>query len=324
MAIATEVAVATVTIGIPTRNRVEYLREAVRSALAAAGPDDQIVVSDNASTDATPAFLAGLTDPRVTVLRQRTDLGMVGNWNACLAAARGDHFLMLSDDDLLEPDAIRALSPPLLDRRVAFAYGRARVVDASGALRTLGHPGVVREDSRAFVRAWFRSRRTVYPCGLMMRRADLEEAGGFDAAFGPFADVGAWLGILSATPARDVVFVPDVVASYRVHDAALSTADLRPGIAGATELARRFAAAYLPDGPAGFARIRAHFVASALRRRARGCYLPTLAYLGLLVRHAPLVLRYRPLEPYARQVVILAAPRAYERRKRAQAAGGAT
>lgn len=312
---------ATVTIGIPTRNRVDYLREALASACAAAGPDDQIVVSDNASTDGTPAFLAGLTDSRVTILRQSADLGMVGNWNACLAAARGDHFLMLSDDDVLEPGAIRTLSAPLGDRRVAFAYGRVRVIDTTGAQRTLGHAGPLRETGRAFVEAWFRSERTVYPCALMMRRADLTAAGGYDAGFGPFADVGAWLAILSSAPARDVVYVPDIVASYRVHDAAMSTADLMPGIAGASALARRFATSYLPDGPSGFARIRAHFVASALRRKARSYPMPALAYVGLLLRHAPLVLRMRPVEPYLRQLVILIAPGMYERRKRKRASG---
>lgn len=312
---------AAVTIGIPTRNRVDYLRAAVTSALAAAGPHDQVIVSDNASTDATASYLAALTDPRITVLRQTTDLGMVANWNACLAAARGRYFLLLSDDDTLEPGAVRALAEPLADGHVAFTYGRARVIDAAGAPRTLGHPGPRRERASEFVRAWFRSERTVYPCALLTRRADIVAAGGFDARFGPFADVGAWLGVLSCAPGREVVFVPDIVASYRVHDAALSTSGLAPGIAGATELGRRFAAGYLPDGPAGFARIRAHFVASTLRRRAGSTSMPALAYVGLLVRHTHLMLRYRPIEPYLRQLVILAAPGAYERRKRARATG---
>lgn len=314
---------AAVTIGIPTRNRVDYLRAAVTSALAAAGPHDQVIVSDNASTDTTPAYLATLADPRVTVLRQTTDLGMVANWNACLAAARCEHFLLLSDDDTLEPGAVRALTAPLADGHVAFTYGRARVIDAAGVQRTLGHPGPPRERASDFVRAWFRSERTAYPCALMVRRVDVIAAGGFDTRFGPFADVGAWLGVLSRAPGQDVVFVPDLVASYRVHDAALSTADLAPGIAGATELGRQFAAGYLPDGQAGFARIRAHFVASALRRRARSSSLPALAYVGLLLRHVRLMLRYRPIEPYLRQLVILAAPGAYERGKRARATRGA-
>lgn len=311
-------------IAIPTRNRETYLRAAVESALAAAGPNDQIVVSDNASTDGTAEYLRSVHDPRLTIVRQAHDLGMVGNWNACLGAARGELFLMLSDDDTLEREAIDALAPPLADPHVAFSYGRARVIDETGAERTLGHIGPARESGASFVHAWFASARTLYPCALMVRRGDLVAVGGFDSAFGPFADVGAWLGIWARDVARTIAFTPAIIASYRVHDAALSASDLQPGIAGATELARRFSAQCGPAAPDGFARIRAHYVASALRRRAGATPFPVIAYLMFLLRHLPLVVRLRAPGPFGRQLVILAAPAAYERRKQRRAAEGGT
>src|SRR5689334_22925382 len=114
---------ASVTVAIPTRNRRALLPAAVESALAAAQPHDQVIVSDNASTDDTASYLSSLANARVTVLRQATDLGMVGNWNACLSAARGECFVLLSDDDLVERSALDTLVAPLADATVAVSYG---------------------------------------------------------------------------------------------------------------------------------------------------------------------------------------------------------
>ena len=47
--------------------------------------------------------------PRLVFLKQAENLGMIGNFNACLKAARGELFLMLSDDDFLEQRAIEQL-----------------------------------------------------------------------------------------------------------------------------------------------------------------------------------------------------------------------
>lgn len=78
-----------VTIAIPTRNRVGYLRLALDSAQQQTLEDIEIVVSDNRCTDGTAEMLAAMTDPRLCVLYQKQDLSMVENWNSCVAAATG-------------------------------------------------------------------------------------------------------------------------------------------------------------------------------------------------------------------------------------------
>jgi glycosyltransferase involved in cell wall biosynthesis len=309
-----------VTIAIPTRNRPGYLAAALESAFAAAGPADQVIVSDNASNDGTPAFLATIRDPRVTVLRQTTDVGMVGNWNACLAAANGELFMLLSDDDLVERGAIDRLAPMLDDPAVAFAYGRSRVIDQDGKERTLGHIAPARETLPQFLRAWFGYSRTIYPCATIMRAAELRAAGGYEARFGPFADVGAWLGVWTKAPGRDVVFSPDVVAAYRSHEAALSTGDLEGGVAGLRALQSSFRGLQGVDADSGFDAMAAHYVASALRRRAGGTSMPVIEYLGLMIRNVHLVLPNWGFDAYWRQAEILADPAGYEREKQRRAA----
>ena len=57
-----------VSVIIPTFNRAALVQRAVRSALAAVRPRDEVIVVDDGSTDGTEAALAGL-DPRVRFLR---------------------------------------------------------------------------------------------------------------------------------------------------------------------------------------------------------------------------------------------------------------
>ena len=97
-----------VSIIVPTRNRRDWLREALRSARNQTWPDKEIVVVDEASTDDTLAMLAN-EFPEARVVKHATTRGPSAARNAGVAAASGDWILYLDDDDLLHPDHVEAL-----------------------------------------------------------------------------------------------------------------------------------------------------------------------------------------------------------------------
>ena len=101
-----------VTIGIPTFNRAHFVLDAVESCLTQTYSNLEIIVCDNASSDDTWEKLNGIKDPKVRLIRQSTNVGGAGNFNTCLREAQGELFLLLCDDDLLEPTAIEKLSKP--------------------------------------------------------------------------------------------------------------------------------------------------------------------------------------------------------------------
>jgi glycosyltransferase involved in cell wall biosynthesis len=74
-----------VTIAIPTFNRAAYLVGAIESALAQTYDNIEVLISDNSSTDDTQSVIRSSlrADTRVRSLTQTSNLGMVGNWNAC-------------------------------------------------------------------------------------------------------------------------------------------------------------------------------------------------------------------------------------------------
>jgi glycosyltransferase involved in cell wall biosynthesis len=95
------------TIAIPTYNRAAFLRQAIDSALSQTDPDFELIISDNASTDDTPAVVASIKDERLRYVRQPVNLGAVKNINYLINEARGRFFVLHQDDDLLHPKFLK-------------------------------------------------------------------------------------------------------------------------------------------------------------------------------------------------------------------------
>ena len=60
---------------LPTFNRAATIERAVRSILGQTHPELQVLVVDDASTDATSSIVAGIADDRVQYLRLPTNAG---------------------------------------------------------------------------------------------------------------------------------------------------------------------------------------------------------------------------------------------------------
>jgi glycosyltransferase involved in cell wall biosynthesis len=89
---------------LPTRNGASLLEGCVGSIVSQTSRDFEVVISDNASDDATPEILARYADdPRVVIVRQDEPLGVTDNWNRALAVATGDRIGLIGDDDVLLP-----------------------------------------------------------------------------------------------------------------------------------------------------------------------------------------------------------------------------
>lgn len=219
-----------VTIAIPTFRRVGYLRQAVESAQRQSHAALQIIVSDNASEDGTAEYLETLRgDARVLVLQQTENLGMVGNWNACLRAAEGEWFLLLSDDDYLEPDAVaamlRACDEAAEPERVGMVYCRSRTVDGTGQTVSVGPEAPAYEEAREFAMQYFERRRVVFPCSILLRTQDLQVLGYRAEGVKLGCDAIAWSEVVLRRGA--VACAGKVLSNYRVHPNNLtSTASL--------------------------------------------------------------------------------------------------
>jgi glycosyltransferase involved in cell wall biosynthesis len=112
-----------VTMAVPVYNGERYLAQALTALVEQDFEDMEILVSDNASTDATPEIAADFAarDRRITVLRQDENIGGGRNSNALLDAASGELFKWAFHDDVCAPGMVSALVAALDDDSGAVA-----------------------------------------------------------------------------------------------------------------------------------------------------------------------------------------------------------
>jgi glycosyltransferase involved in cell wall biosynthesis len=101
----------TVSIGLPVFNGEKYLGKAISSLLGQTYWDVALTVSDNASTDRTGEIALEFSrrDSRVRYTRNETNQGLLANVNKVIDDARGEYFMLGSDDDLWEPTYVEEL-----------------------------------------------------------------------------------------------------------------------------------------------------------------------------------------------------------------------
>lgn len=204
-----------VTIGVATYNRVDsYFPTALDSARAQGYPQLEIVVCDNASSDGTDAYMASIDDPRIRYVRHPENIGANANYNACLEHARGRYFLLLHDDDRIDPDFIESCMAAVGDREVGVVRSGTRVIDDHGATISEKPNLTAGLDTAELLLAWFDRRTAFYLSSTLFHTDALRAAGGFRTRKELFQDVAA---IVRLSHAHGRVDLRDVKASFRRH-----------------------------------------------------------------------------------------------------------
>lgn len=208
-----------ISVVTPTHNRARYVAEAVNSALSQEFRDVEVVVVDDGSTDDTAEVLAQITDPRLRYI-QKPKSNAPDTRNHCIAAARGEFLLWLDSDDLLLPGWLARLKSILENGATADVYyGNLEVVDAQG--RRLN---IIRYEDFAGKNALLLARlvpgNPLPLPGSLIRRALLEEVGGFDVEFTRAHDYELWTRL---APRARFRHVPFLAVQWRWHDNNMSS-----------------------------------------------------------------------------------------------------
>jgi hypothetical protein len=205
---------ASIGVVIPTFNRLDLLRETLRSVRGQRLAADRIVVVDDGSVDGTEEWLAAQED--VAVVRNPA-----GGWgpargrDAGAEAAGTDLIAFLDSDDLLLPNALADLAATLAAHPEApFAFGRSLVArhdDDGWHARGLITPEP--DELGDLLPALF-ARNFVSSVGTLLRRSALARLGGYPLDVTFAEDHYFWIQLARlGAPA----FVPAVTAVYREH-----------------------------------------------------------------------------------------------------------
>jgi glycosyltransferase involved in cell wall biosynthesis len=174
---------------LPTRNRRELLESTLASALAQEDVELEVIVVDDASSDATPDYLGSVRDPRLKVLRNVGRTGVSVARNRGIDAARGEWIAFLDDDDRWASNRVRVMIDRGQEAGADFVVGAVAEVDPSRRLLETWAP----PPADRLARDLRMSGTIAGPSAVIAKRQLLERTGGFDPELSYLADWELWL-----------------------------------------------------------------------------------------------------------------------------------
>jgi glycosyltransferase involved in cell wall biosynthesis len=124
---------------MPLYNAERYLRETLNSIVRQTFRDFELIISDNASTDATAAICEeyAARDDRIRYVRNSRNLGAAQNFNKVFELSQGKYFKWAAADDVCHPAFLeRCVRVLECDPEVVIAYPRTEVIDEEGRIVT--------------------------------------------------------------------------------------------------------------------------------------------------------------------------------------------
>jgi glycosyltransferase involved in cell wall biosynthesis len=145
-----------VSIGLPVWNGERYLAGALECLLEQDYEDLELIVSDNASSDATESICRDYAakDPRIRYYRNATNVGAAPNYNRVFRLARGEFFKWASHDDQCHSSLLRRCLE-LFEQAgpsAVLVFSKADVIDEVGRVMLPSPDGPSSSSPRPFKR----------------------------------------------------------------------------------------------------------------------------------------------------------------------------
>jgi glycosyltransferase involved in cell wall biosynthesis len=152
-----------VSVCLATYNGERFILEQVSSILIQLGNADELIISDNGSTDATLSVLATLADDRLRIVSCRKK-GVVANFESALLQASNDLIVLSDQDDVWLPGRLAAARASL-DHHQLSVVGLTFVNEK---LEPLARLAAIRQPSLSLVSTLLRNGYT--GCAMAFRR----------------------------------------------------------------------------------------------------------------------------------------------------------
>ncbi len=96
-----------ISVCMATYNGERFIHEQLQSILHQLSPEDEVIISDDGSTDDTLNIIASLNDPRIKTLKSSAR-NVVRNFENALSRANGDYIFLADQDDIWVSGKVKA------------------------------------------------------------------------------------------------------------------------------------------------------------------------------------------------------------------------
>ncbi len=209
----------TFSIVIPTYNGAEFVEQALQSALSQTRAADEIIVSDDNSTDKTLTICQKYAERIKIYANPKGPSGFVNGWNNAISKATGDFISILHQDDIMQPDFLKEIEMALnIYPDVKHLFVPCNYIDGTG--KSLQEPDyctgeIKKYNGREYVKAYQTiGHPHIHRCPGVVTHRDIFKICPYRKEAGHIADDDFFYRVGQYT---DVVGILKPLASYRLH-----------------------------------------------------------------------------------------------------------
>lgn len=118
-----------VSVCMATYNGEKFITEQIESILCQLQDKDELIISDDGSTDSTISIIEGFNDKRIVLLHNNKH-NYTENFENALRHAKGEFIFLSDQDDVWSKDKVQISLKYL--KKYDFLYSNARIIDSEG------------------------------------------------------------------------------------------------------------------------------------------------------------------------------------------------
>lgn len=232
-----------ISVCIATYNGALFIQEQLNSILPQLQSDDEIIISDDGSTDATLSMIHRYQDSRIRIIHHSRNATINpdsvwdrmacvrNNFEEALKQAKGDVIFLSDQDDVWMPDKVEKVLASMTDKTLCVVHD-CKVVD--GDLQIIDESMFDRYRP-CFNRIGWLWKSPFMGCCMVVRKEVLTKALPIPAC----VEYDTWLGVV-ASSMGEVRILRQALILYRRHGKNISTCSQKSKNPLATKLQRRY------------------------------------------------------------------------------------
>ncbi len=192
---------ALVSVILPAYNAERYLGQAIQSMLNQTLHDLELIVVDDASTDASLEVALSFDDPRMRVLSQAQNLGYPSAMNRGLRVAVGEFIARMDADDFSVPERLARQVGFLAEHGECAFVGTASFWLTPRGKMAFRHMSQTHGETGWVEETWervFTGKRRFTDASVVAKREDVDRVGAYRTYQRTGQDVDLWLRLLES------------------------------------------------------------------------------------------------------------------------------
>ncbi len=198
-----------ISVCIATYNGEKYIKEQLNSILSQISEDDEVIVSDDGSSDKTISIIESIRDSRIKIFHNTGRHGFICNFENALQKAKGDYIFLSDQDDIWLPNKVKIIMKMFVD--YDLIVHDAELIGANGEILGKNYYSLLHNKTGFWSNLW---KNRFIGCCMSFKKEVLNACLPFPKHI---SGHDFWIGMYAVKTFR-VCFIPDVLLQYRRHE----------------------------------------------------------------------------------------------------------